>query len=91
MISAGIMGGTGARSPGQTGAKNGGQAQPVASAGRRVFFEVTREVDAETLIDTYGERYAIVINDAGLSPEEARRVGLESIRKAYRVFMRDDS
>lgn len=55
---------------------------------QRVTFDVTAEVDAETLIDAFGERFAIVINDAGLSREEARRIGLESLRKAYRVFRR---
>ncbi len=56
---------------------------------QRVTFDVSAEVDAETLIDTFGERFAIVINDAGLSREEARRIGLESLRKAYRVFLRE--
>lgn len=54
----------------------------------RVTFELTAEVDAETLIDTFGERYAIVIHDGGMTPEDARRIGLESLRKAYRVFKR---
>ena len=54
----------------------------------RVTFELTAEVDAETLIDAFGERCAIVIHDAGMTPEDARRIGLESLRKAYRVFKR---
>ena len=61
-----------------------GEARP-----QHVTFDVSAEVDAETLIDAFGERFAIVINDAGLSREEARRIGLESLRKAYRVFRSD--
>ena len=54
-----------------------------------VTFDVSAEVDAETLIDVFGERFAIVINDAGLSREEARQAGLDALRTAYRIFLRD--
>lgn len=56
-----------------------------------VTFDVSAEVDAETLVDVFGERFAIVINDAGLSREEARQAGLDALRTAYRVFLRDGS
>ena len=55
---------------------------------QKVTFEVSAEVDAETLIDAFGERFAIVINDAGLSQDEARRIALDGLQKAYRVFLR---
>ena len=57
--------------------------------GPRMTFKLTAEVDAETLLDAFGERYAIVIFDSGITPADAHRIGLESLRKAYRDFKRE--
>lgn len=85
MIGAGIMGGV--RAPDKPAPV--ALAETRADDAGRVVFKLSAEVDAETLIDTYGERFAIVINDAGLGAEEARRIGLEAIRRAFRVFRVD--
>lgn len=44
------------------------------------------EVDPLELVETYGERVAIVIFDAGCS--DAEKIALESMRRNYRVFRR---
>ncbi len=89
MIGAGIMGGVRAPDKPAPVALAETRAETRADDAGRVVFKLSAEVDAETLIDTYDERFAIVINDAGLGAEEARRIGLEAIRRAFRVFRVD--
>lgn len=45
-------------------------------------------VDVDTLLEYFGERFAIAQHDGRLSQSEARATALEDVRKRYRVMKR---